>query len=820
MGVRLRTTGQTKVSMQAAIRFSTDPADHLPRFDPIFRRPIFDGWNALPIGNGDLAAVFWQPDHLTWMLNKNDVDLAISQMARVTIETPTPLAQRLGRFEGRLSLLEASATLRYRGGELPSDAAGIWPDRAEGDTVIADRPVRARHSRFPSPGEADLGSVEVSSFISSGHNALLIDCRERTSVAQPVTIVLERWLQPEWGEGLEVAVADDALTLTYVTAAGITFSVALVTADAHGAKPRVESPVRLSLAFPPATDVGLRIAVAVVTSRETGDPRSASLALARRTLQSTTIRQAHEDAWRAFWDASFVDAGHPYLNALYHVALYQLGICSRGRFPVKFNGALNLWHELPRDWGPNFWCHNESSVFLPVYAANHIELADALHTWIVEMLPRAQEAARTFHGASGAFYHEVMTPTYAIRAEDGPAEWEIGLILSSGVRYALLLWDRYRYSLDEAFLRERAYPVIRACAEFYQACARRGEDDRCHIGPALSWEARPAGTDTHADCAAWRAIFTTVIAAADVLGNETAETLAVWRDLLARAPAYPSDGRIFSIVIRDDGRPEPADHWQWQMPQLSGVFPYSVMGVDSPQEVRRMAEQTFLRYRFTADAGHEYFPVIAARLGNAEWWRAAMFAYIQFFQTFDQGLFHYYNIHGNRNKDRRAWTTLIPYLEGSGILATATQEMLLQSHDGVIRVFPAMPDFWEGRFLLRAAGSFLVASEHRRHEGVPYIAIQPVGGRSRQCRVAIPWATAADLYVDGQPSPRVVRKGRADFQVEPGSVYVLLPAGRTLDRVPLARQPSGEPFSPCRLGQANYGQPDGAFQHDLSFPLW
>jgi len=163
---------------------------------------------------------------------------------------------------------------------------------------------------------------------------------------------------------------------------------------------------------------------------------------------------------------------------------------------------------------------------------------------------------------------------------------------------------------------------------------------------------------------------------------------------------------------------------------------------------------------------------------------------------------------------------LIPYLEGTGILMTATNEMLLQSHDGVLRVFPAMPDFWQGRFLLRAVGSFLVASEHRGAEGIPYIAVQPVGGAPRQCRVAIPWHGGVDLYRNGQACPLVTREGYVEFLAEPEMVYVLLPTGRTLEEISFYTSTRREPYAPCRLGQVNYGQPDGAFCHAVDFPLW
>ncbi|MCI0422556.1 MAG: hypothetical protein L0312_25610, partial [Acidobacteria bacterium] len=54
----------------------------------------------------------------------------------------------------------------------------------------------------------------------------------------------------------------------------------------------------------------------------------------------------------------------------------------------------------------------------------------------------------------------------------------------------------------------------------------------------------------------------------------------------------------------------------------------------------------------------------------------------------------------------------MPDLEVGGILMTTINEMLLQSHDGVIRLFPARPDVWKNAaFRLRAVGAFLVKGE-------------------------------------------------------------------------------------------------------------
>ncbi|MDD5706065.1 MAG: hypothetical protein PHR35_09075 [Kiritimatiellae bacterium] len=800
-------------TMKEQLPFQVDMEGYLRQYETVFRRPIVDGYHALPFGNGDLAAVMWQPEHLTWMLNKCDIG-GTSQVARLRIETPTPLADRIGTLESRLSLAEATVTVNYEGGRIPSDAYGIW---------------KGKYGRQPKAGDMDLGSVNASAYIPEGRNVLLVDYRSESPAAFPTTIVMERWIQEEnipddqpqnrvWGDRLSARIQGQMLVLHYQLDDGSSFAAVLAYEGFRGATLAQPSPYRVTLTVPASGEIFGRIAVAVVTSGESDDPLAEAARLAAASLGGAEgeLRARNRAFWKEFWDQGFVDAGHPYLNALYHMALYELGISSRGRRPVQFNGGLNLWREAYRTWGDGFWCHNQSEVYLGTYAANHVELVENFHRWIASIRPEAVKAAAKYFQLPGAYYPEIMSLNYRVDEAEPGFHSDIRYILSSGVRYSLMLWNRYHYTLDETFLAEQAYPVIRDCAEFYAHYGKLGEDGLYHVEPSLSWEDRPLGKDSHADCAAWRAIFPIAIEAARHLRVDR-KLIPVWKERLDKAPPYPVYERLFSIVTRPDGLPEPPK-WEWQAPHLSSVFPYSVIGIDSAASLRTRAEATFQRFRFQSDAGHEFYPVIAARLGQAEWWRAALFQYIQYFQSADQGLFHYYNLNGAKTKERNDIDQFHAYLEGSGNLLTATNEMLLQSYNGRIRVFPAIPRHWHGRFILKAAGAFMVASEHREAEGVAYVAIEPVGGSARRCRVVVPWPHGGELFADGKrvkAAKRIVA-----FLAQPGTVYLLLPKGRTMDSVPKERLDFKKTLSPMRLGNVWYGNPDTYPVHTVTMPLW
>lgn len=824
-----------RARLEQHCRFRVNRGKFLRQYDTVFRQPIRDGHDAPAVGNGDLAAIVWQPDHLTWMLNKCDLSGEASQAARLTFRTAHPLADRIGGLETRLSLADATVSVAYTGGKLKEGGTFSTPGH----------PVRGAwrgaHGSIPCQRPGDLGTLAVTGYVPFGRNALLIDYAEKPDASTPTLVVMERWVQSPvgagvagasndqdfaWGDDLKADVRDSVLSLTYALKSGVTFAVALVYDGFPGAVAEKTGPYQATLTLPAAPETKGRLAVAVVTSHEAADPRAEAVRLARETLAAdpATLRREHGRAWREFWERSFVDCGHPYANALHHASLYQLGTTSRGRRPVKFNGALNLWNERCRDWGEGYTIHNQHSVYLPLYATNHLDLAENFLDWIARVRPETIRTAQRLYGIGGAFYPECMAHEFTVAEAlkfTGPnREYPLAYILSSGTRMARLMWNRYLYTLDVEFLREKAYPVIRDVAEFYINYGKLGPDGLYHVEPCLSWEERPIGRDGHADCAAWRAIFAMAIKASATLGVDR-EKVKVWRERLRKAPPYPVKDGVFSVVMREDGTPEPPEHFQWQLPNLSAVYPYEVLDRQSPAAWRRIAEQTFERYRYNADAGHEYLPVIAARLGNADGWRAALYQFIQFFQAFDQGAFDYFNIAGNKAETVPQQRELLyTYLEASGIFATAVNEMLLQSHGGLVSVFPAMPPRWHGRFILRAAGSLMVASEHRGSEGVPYILIQPVGGAARTCQVLIPWPQGASVVCDGRKVAGPMKGKRLTFDLEPGKVYALTPKGKRLRDVPVVDIEPRADCSPSRLGMVWYGSREGANCHTGTFPIW
>jgi hypothetical protein len=116
-----------------------------------------------------------------------------------------------------------------------------------------------------------------------------------------------------------------------------------------------------------------------------------------------------------------------------------------------------------------------------------------------------------------------------------------------------------------------------------------------------------------------------------------------------------------------------------------------------------------------------------------------------------------------------------------GILGQAVNEMLIQSYNGRIRVFPAVPEDWPAAFTLRAVGGFLVTSERAAGQEPEYVLVRSLLGN--ECAVVNPWPgrDIAVQEVSGEPRPVKnvkTENGAVSFATARDATYLLTIAGK------------------------------------------
>ena len=115
-------------------------------------------------------------------------------------------------------------------------------------------------------------------------------------------------------------------------------------------------------------------------------------------------------------------------------------------------------------------------------------------------------------------------------------------------------------------------------------------------------------------------------------------------------------------------------------------------------------------------------------------------------------------------------------MESMSILATAINESLFQSHDGVLRIAPAFPANRTGRFTLHAVGGFVVSSEIKSGV-VQWICIKSLSGNP--CKLELPWSKAV-LQSNLNRNNKVVSGNMVEIKTKINEVLMVFPEGQSL----------------------------------------
>jgi hypothetical protein len=460
-------------------------------------------------------------------------------------------------------------------------------------------------------------------------------------------------------------------------------------------------------------DAGPRKVVAIVTSLESSEVVTAAV----KEAQSVARRQAgslvrdHEAVWARFWSASGLDVDDELMEQTWYRGLYFLRCVSRpGAMPPGLFASLTTgspaWHG---DYHTNY---NIQQTFWHCYAANHPELAEPYDRLIRGYFPRARWLARTIFNMDGAFYPHVLyayepTDPSTTRSPGGRQYihhvW--GFTLGVSGFTVQPLWWHYKYQPDRAFLEQTAYPAVRDVAVFYadfiDQCERR--DGRVVLSPSVSpehwgWTANfERNRNCAFDIAMVRYTLQAAIEGATTLGRDS-DLVTRLKAALAVLPDYPRTQAEKPVVV--DVQDAPPIEYNITVP-TTPVFPGDVVTWQSPAGQRELFTRTLESIRWNGNNSMVILGVARARMDmpdTLEWMRAEAKARLRPNGTL------------TLNRLGAGFNDFGHYTEQFGATMVLS-ELLLQSVDDVIRVFPAWPRQRDARFKrLRTQGGFLVSS--------------------------------------------------------------------------------------------------------------
>ncbi|MBL7737947.1 MAG: hypothetical protein JNK14_01925 [Chitinophagaceae bacterium] len=439
--------------------------------------------------------------------------------------------------------------------------------------------------------------------------------------------------------------------------------------------------------------------------------------------------------WKEFWNRSFITIDGSNVSSKswevgrnYQLFRYMLGCNAKGFWPTKFNGGLLTVDPLYtdagnkgltpdyRNWGGGLHtAQNQRLVYFPMIRSGDWDMMQSQFNFYLRILKNAELRSKVYWDHSGACFTEQMEnyglPNYAEYGLNRPADFDKGVEYNAWLEYE---WDTV-LEFCLMMLEENSYTgkditskisFIESCLlffdEHYQYLAKKrgikalDGDGKLVLYPGSGAETFKMANNSTATIAALQTITRKLLSLpGQLIADEQRNRL---ENQLKRIPGISFTHFGHHITIA------PAKTWErvnnTESTQLYPVFPWGIFGIGKPglDTALNTWEYDTLVKKFRSHVGWKQDNIWAARLGlTAEAWRLTSLKL--------------------QNSERRFpafWGPGFDWVPdhnwgGSGMIGL--QEMLMQTDDKRILLFPAWPKDKDVHFKLHAPYNTTVEAE-------------------------------------------------------------------------------------------------------------
>ncbi len=418
---------------------------------------------------------------------------------------------------------------------------------------------------------------------------------------------------------------------------------------------------------------------------------------------------AHKKWWQNFWSRSSVNVPDSVIQKQYLMEMYKLGAASRPDAPaITLQAVWTADNGSLPPWKGDF--HNDLNTQLsywPVYTSNHLIEGESYINWLWNNKAVSEKYTRQYFGVKGLNVPGVATLNG--HPMGGWIQYSMGPTVSAWC--AQHLYWQWKYSMDEKFLKEKAYPFIHDAAVYLENITRL-KDGKRYLPLSSSPEYNDNNINawflnwTNFDLSLAKFLFT---AAAEVAraNNKNAEANN-WEILLTQLPDLNTDETGLTI---SPGVPQVHSHRH--MSPYMAIYPLNLLDANKPED-KEVIQATFrhlekLGTRAWCGYSFSWMASLYARGFEAE--KAAEQLHIFATNFCSPNSFH---LNGDQKGGQYSGFTYRPFtLEGNFAFAQGVHELLLQSRNGYIEVFPAVPADWKNVSFknLRAEGAFIISAK-------------------------------------------------------------------------------------------------------------
>ena len=503
------------------------------------------------------------------------------------------------------------------------------------------------------------------------------------------------------------------------------------------------------------------------------------------------LRAQHEAWWARYWGVSGIRLSDDQLMNAYLTSQYMLGSLSRDPdYPPNILGICTYDRMA---WNGNYKInYNHQSPYLGLLAAGHFEQSDPHDQPYLDMLDIGREMSRRLLGHPGVYLPLGLGPKGMV------SEALLLHMKSPAVHGALNMMMRWRLSMDITYL-AKVYPFLHSVAEFWEweLVDRDGVlhvvGDGMHERITRDIEQHGEPEDPTNTLGYLRSFFKDMIAASEAMGLD-AGLRDKWRDILDRLapcavgtiedikdnPRLWNEGEktIHDLlspetkrlpVFYNEGR---GNSWSLNFPaNIMQIYPGGAIGLDSPPQTLETARNTI---RALSEMEHAIAASGApgAQVRPRGAWNATNLGCLFFPAAVRVGYDPETILSELRDKLTRTgmpngYVAGNPHgIENLSTVPNTLQEMMLLSHEGILRLFRVWPrSLPDAAFYgLRAYGGFEVSAELAGGEVAGAEIISHAGGA---LRLENPWKGA--MRVNGRHyEGRII-----EIQTSPGETLII-----------------------------------------------
>jgi hypothetical protein len=421
------------------------------------------------------------------------------------------------------------------------------------------------------------------------------------------------------------------------------------------------------------------------------------------------LLRTHRAWWHAFYPKSWVSLPDAKMESYLWAQHYKMASTTKGGQLLADNQGV--WMQ-PTGWPGCWWNLNIQLAYSHLLPANHPELSEGLVNILWKYRDNlASNVPEEMHSDSAAI--NTVSGQDLISPIGDPRTSSRGLS-TGNLTWALHnAYMQYRYTMDEEMLRDKIFPLLTRAINYYRHFMIEGDDGKIHL-PRTSSPEYGNVEDCNYDLALLRWGCQALIDSCETLGMDD-PLLPEWKRILADLTPYPVDETGFMI-----GKDMPYAKSHRHYSHLLMLYPLCMMDLDDPAQ-RELALKSLEHWQSYPDAlaGYSY-------TGSS-----SMFSLLGDGERAEQRMQDFFD-------DKLLPNTF--YKEGSPVIETppagarSIEDMLIQSWNDKIQVFPAVPKKWSDVSFanLRAEGAFLVSAV-RKDGKTAFVAIESLAGAP--CRV-------------------------------------------------------------------------------------